>query len=129
MTHSLKANRFNFVKLSTIEGLEPDNTPIDVAAYIKDAGETTEVTLKSGNNPKKARRVITLYDNSNTLLEMVSTSARLFTHDFRLCGETFATKIFNLILWSWLKPPESLPLTAKSPFHLHSLPKSSADRI
>jgi len=100
-SYSLKANRFNFVKLSTIEELPVDNTPIDVAAYIRNAGETTEVTLKTGNQPKKARRVITLYDNSNTLVEMVSSFPRLSAHDFRLYGEIFATaKIFNLTLWS-----------------------------
>jgi len=58
------------VKLSTIEELPGGNDPIDIAAYIKDVGPVTEVTLKKGVDAKKERRVITLYDNSNTLVEM-----------------------------------------------------------
>jgi replication factor A1 len=64
----IMVNKFNFAKLNTIEQLAANET-IDIAAYIKEARQVTEVTLKKAGEQKQ-RRVITLFDNSNTLVEM-----------------------------------------------------------
>jgi len=47
------------------------NSVIDIAAFVKEVGESVEITLKK-NNELKQRRLIILYDDSNTLIEMVS---------------------------------------------------------
>lgn len=94
----IMVNKFAFAKLSSIDGLE-NNSTIDLAAYIKEVRQPTEVTLKKSSEQKQ-RRVITLYDNSNTLVEMVMNQFCFDIHHSRLSGETLPPKICRQIRWS-----------------------------
>ena len=62
--------RFNFVKIKSLQEVEVDSI-VDVIGYVKECYPWSDITIRK-TNEQKAKRNITIYDDSNAIIEIVS---------------------------------------------------------